>query len=53
MRTDVVTTSRDTPAETVLDRLVYHLPVVEDGRPVGTVTTTDPTGERTRRVSGL
>ncbi len=56
MRTDVVTTSRDTPAatvaETMLDRLVHHVPVVEDGRPVGMVTTMDLTAALARRGSG-
>jgi signal-transduction protein with cAMP-binding, CBS, and nucleotidyltransferase domain len=45
MRTDVVTARRGTPASDVvasmLEHLVHHVPVVEDGRAVGMVTTLD------------
>ena len=45
MRTDVVTTERSRPVgevvEAMLDRLVHHVPVVENGAVVGMVTTFD------------
>ena len=45
MSTDVLTTSAQEPVEEVANRLieagVHHMPVVDDGRPIGIVTTTD------------
>lgn len=47
MRTDVVTTTRQTPvrdvAATMVEHLVHHVPVVEDGEVVGMVSTLDLT----------
>lgn len=45
MSTDVLTASAQEPIEEVANRLieagVHHMPVVDDGRPIGIVTTTD------------
>lgn len=45
MRTDVVTTRRSAPlsdvADTMLEHLVHHVPVVDGGAVVGMVTTLD------------
>jgi len=45
MSTDVLTASAQEPIEEVANRLieagVHHMPVVDDGAPIGIVTTTD------------
>lgn len=45
MRTDVVTTKRSAPvsevADAMLEHLIHHVPVVDDGTAVGMVTTFD------------
>jgi CBS domain-containing protein len=54
MRTDVVTTTRDTPAgdvaATMLEHLIHHVPVVDGEEVVGMLTTMDFTAYLSRSL---